>query len=214
MPPWSARCSIRSPAPSPRSRPMAPTTANPFTAPWPSAGSVRARAKQYRLSWDEANPGSCGLQDGQHGHAAAEELESAAIGGNMLMVAGARAEEAAQFIVCATEPSGGSGAFEAPHWSVAPFDAAVVLLQPVIQVSTGSVPHAFAQRGADRPGVAVVAIGRDPVRYHAGHRLGGTKERLRGSHVAVFTEQHVDQVPVPVDSAIQIAPAPVHLQVS
>src|SRR3954453_4430812 len=82
---------------------------------------------------DEANPGSCGLQDGQHCHAAAEELESAAIGGNMLMVAGARAEEAAQFIVCATEPSGGSGAFEAPHWSVAPFDTAVVLLQPVIQ---------------------------------------------------------------------------------
>src|SRR3954464_12517195 len=100
-------------------------------------GSARARARQYRLSWDEANPGSCGLQDGQHCHAAAEELESAAIGGNMLMVAGARAEEAAQFIVCATEPSGGSGAFEAPHWSVAPFDAAVVLLQPVIQVSTG-----------------------------------------------------------------------------
>src|SRR3954464_13376269 len=100
-------------------------------------GSVRARAKQYRLSWDEANPGSCGLQDGQHGHAAEEEPESAAIGGNMLMVAGARAEEAAQFIVCATEPSGGSGTFEAPHWSVAPFDAAVVLLQPIIQVSTG-----------------------------------------------------------------------------
>ena len=71
-----------------------------------SEGSVRARANQYRLSWDEANPGSCGLQDGQHGHAPPEELESAAIGGNMLMVAGARAEEVAQFIVCATEPSG------------------------------------------------------------------------------------------------------------
>src|SRR3954464_13420496 len=46
---------------------------------------------------------------------------------NMLIVAGARAEEAAQFIVCATEPSGGSGAFEAPHWSVTPFDAARVV---------------------------------------------------------------------------------------
>src|SRR3954462_7150550 len=96
-------------------------------------GSVRARASQYRLTWDEANPGSCGLQDGQNGHAAAEELVSAAIGGNTLMVAGARAEEAAQFIVCATEPRGGSGAFEAPHWSVAPLDTAVVLLQPIIQ---------------------------------------------------------------------------------
>jgi hypothetical protein len=129
------------------------------------------------------------------------------------MVAGTRAEEAAQFIVCATEPSGGSGAFEAPHWSVAPFDAAVVLLQPVIQVSTGSVPHAFAQRGADRPGVAVVAVCRDPVRCHAGHRLGRAEERLSGRHVAVLAEQHVDQVPVPVDGAIEIAPAPVHFQV-
>src|SRR3954451_17345611 len=82
----------------------------------------------------------------------------------MLMVAGARAEEAAQFIVCATEPSGGSGAFEAPHWSVAPFDAAVVLLQPVIQVSTGSVPHRI---GAKMPlpglgGAAVELYGATP----------------------------------------------------
>jgi hypothetical protein len=40
------------------------------------------------------------------------------------------------------------------------------------------VPHAFAQRGADGPGVAVVAVGRDPVRRDAGHRLGGAEERL------------------------------------
>jgi|tagenome__1003787_1003787.scaffolds.fasta_scaffold17694497_1 hypothetical protein len=40
-----------------------------------------------------ANPGSCGLQDGQHGRGPPEELESAAIGGNMLVVAGARAKE-------------------------------------------------------------------------------------------------------------------------
>ncbi len=96
------------------SRALSPVTGKPYGLAavcrvWRLAGSVRARAKQYRLSWDEANPGSCGLQDGQHGHAAEEELECAAIGGNMLMMAGARAEEAAQFIVCATEPSGGSG---------------------------------------------------------------------------------------------------------
>jgi hypothetical protein len=67
-------------------------------------GSVRARASQYRLSWDEADPGSRGLQDGQHRHGAAEELESAAISGHMLMVAGARAEKVAQFIVSPAEP--------------------------------------------------------------------------------------------------------------
>ena len=38
-----------------------------------SVGSVRARARQYRLNWNEANPGSCGLQDGQHGHGPPEE---------------------------------------------------------------------------------------------------------------------------------------------
>jgi hypothetical protein len=67
-------------------------------------GPVRARARQYRLSWDEANPGSCGLQDGQHRHTPPEKEESASVGGNVLMMAGMRAEEVAQFIVSATEP--------------------------------------------------------------------------------------------------------------
>src|SRR3954453_7774307 len=69
-------------------------------------GSVRTRASQCRLKWDEANPGSCGLQDGQHGHTPPEVEESAAIGGNMLMGAGAEAEEVAQFIVSPAEPGG------------------------------------------------------------------------------------------------------------
>src|SRR5690349_14363018 len=85
----------------------------------------------------------CGLQGGQHSHAAAEELESAAVGGNVLMMARARAEEVAQFIVSPAEPGGGSGALEALHGPVATFDAAVVLLQPVVQITTASVPHAF-----------------------------------------------------------------------
>src|SRR5690349_12784132 len=68
-----------------------------------ATGSVRARASQYRLNWNETNPGSCGLQDGQHGHTPPEE-ESAAVGGNVLVVAGMRAEKVAQLIVSATEP--------------------------------------------------------------------------------------------------------------
>src|SRR4051794_34113164 len=61
-----------------------------------SAGSVSTRARKYRLSWDEANPGLCGscdLQDGQHGRGPPEVEQSAAVGGHMLMVAGARAED-------------------------------------------------------------------------------------------------------------------------
>src|SRR3954464_4530597 len=68
------------------------------------AGSVSALASQYRLKWNEANPGSCGLQDGQHGHTPPEVEQSAAIGGNMLVGAGARTEEVAEFVVSATEP--------------------------------------------------------------------------------------------------------------
>jgi len=131
----------------------------------------------------------------------------------MLMLARARAEKVAQFIVSATEPSGGSRTFEAPHGPVSAFDAAVILLQPVIQVGTGPVPHTLAQRGADRPGVAVVAVGRDPVRRDAGRRLGRAEERLGGRHVAVLAQENVDQVPVLVDGAIQIAPAAVDLHI-
>src|SRR3954471_1348576 len=166
-------------------------------------GSVGTRARKYRLNWNEADPGSCGLQDGQHGRGPPEVEQSAAIGGYVLMVAGAEAEEVAQFIVSAAEPGGRSGALQAPHGPVATFDAPVVLLQPVVQVGTGPVPHILAELGPDRPGVAVMAVGRDPVRDHAGDRLGGAEERLRGRHVAVLTEQHVDQGPVPVDGAIQ-----------
>ncbi len=69
-------------------------------------GSVRARASKYNLcSRTGGDVPSRGFQDGQHRHGAAEELESAAIGGNVLMMARARAEEVAEFVVCATEPS-------------------------------------------------------------------------------------------------------------
>src|SRR4051812_15451786 len=37
-------------------------------------------------------------------------------------------------------------------------------LQPIVQGDAGPEPHAFAQRGADRPRIAVAAVGRDPVR--------------------------------------------------
>ena len=70
-------------------------------------GSVSTRASKYSLcSRTGGNVPSRGFQDGQHGHGAAEELESAAIGGNMLVVAGARTEKVAQFIVSPAEPGG------------------------------------------------------------------------------------------------------------
>src|SRR4051812_37915848 len=56
-------------------------------------------ANQYRLSWDEAHPGSRGLQDGQHCRGPPEVEQPAPVGGNVLVVAGAKTEDVAQFIV-------------------------------------------------------------------------------------------------------------------
>src|SRR4051812_17027051 len=74
-------------------------------------------------------------------------------------------------------------ALEAPHGPVAAFDAAVILLQPIVQGGAGPVPHILAQRRADGAGVAVVAVRRDPVRRDAGHRFGGAEARLGGCHI-------------------------------
>src|SRR4051794_5847333 len=87
-------------------------------------GSVRARAKQYCLSWDEANPGSCGLQDGQHGHAAAEELVSAAIGGNMLIVGGGGGGGGGLLSIWVRANEGGAGGCGRPPWLVVPTSCA------------------------------------------------------------------------------------------
>ena len=49
---------------------------------------------------------SCGSEDAQHGHGPAKEEQSAAAGGDVLVVAGAKAEEVAQLVVTSAEPGG------------------------------------------------------------------------------------------------------------
>jgi hypothetical protein len=71
------------------------------------------------------------LKDVQYRYRAAEELESAAVGGNMLMLAGAGAEKVAKLIMTPTEPGGRSGAFEAPHRSVSAFDSPMIEVDPI-----------------------------------------------------------------------------------
>lgn len=45
------------------------------------------------------------------------------------------------------------------------------------------MPHALAEHRADRPGIRVVAVSRDPVRHDARHRLCQSKESLGGGEV-------------------------------
>jgi hypothetical protein len=63
-------------------------------------GSVSTRASKYSLcSRTCGDVSSCGLQDGQHGRGPPEVEQSLAVGGNMLVMAGAEAEKVAEFIV-------------------------------------------------------------------------------------------------------------------
>lgn len=51
----------------------------------------------------------CGFEDAQHDHGSAEGEQSAASGGNVLVVAEAEAEKVAELIVASAEPGGRSG---------------------------------------------------------------------------------------------------------
>ena len=76
------------------------------------------------------------------------ESEATSDGGNGLVVATAATKKIAQFAVLSAEATSGLIGFEAPHTSDPPLDAAVVLLEPVIQIGTGPVPDRPSERSA------------------------------------------------------------------
>jgi hypothetical protein len=68
----------------------------------------------------------------------------------MLAVKGADTEEVTKLIMATTEPAGGDKTSEATHTSYPSLDAAVILLQPIVQVDV----HGFEGR-VDRDGVYI-----------------------------------------------------------
>jgi len=54
----------------------------------------------------------------------------------------------------------------------------MILLEAVVQVLVRPMPHTLAEFCPDRPGICVVAVGRDPVRRYAGDRLCRSEEGL------------------------------------
>src|SRR3954451_14586356 len=110
-------------------------------------------------------------------------------------------------------------ALEPEHRPGLAFDAAVILLDPVV------VPAAAAVAGeapelttplhlAQRAGIALEAVGHDSA-WIAGvlatKRLA--EETFGGLLVALGAEQEVDGLPGAVDGAVEVAPLPVHSHV-
>src|ERR1700692_2741206 len=107
-----------------------------------------------------------------------------------------------EFVVTSTEASGGPRTLEASHRSVSSFDPTMVLLNPIIQISVGSVLHSIAQFGPDRARVTVVTVRRDARGNDAGHHFSGPKECFRRLHVARLAQPHVYQSAVAIDRTI------------
>jgi hypothetical protein len=126
--------------------------------------------------------------------------------GDDLIVTATRAKKIAEFAVFSTEALGGIVAFEASHTSDPAFNATMVLFKTIVQVGTGPMPHGLAQHGANRSGVRAMTICRDPVRSKAHGRLGRAEKGLGRLHIAMLAQHRVDQVSVPVDRPVVVAP--------
>src|SRR5690348_1957759 len=81
----------------------------------------------------------------------------------------------------------------------------------VVEVYVRPVPNRFAELAPDRGRVGVVPISRDPVWNNVGHRLGGTKECLCGSEIAMLAQHHIHQVTIAINGPVQVAPLAVDL---
>src|SRR5215213_3737028 len=145
-----------------------------------------------------------GLENRKRSRSATGVKQATAAGGDMLVVAGAEAEEVAELVVASTEALGRGEALETPHTSCAPFHAAVVLLQSVVFVGAGPVRDPPAEHGADRPRVGAVPVRGDAVRGDAGDGPRRAEEGPGRRHAAVLAEHGVDEVAVAVDRPIQI----------
>jgi hypothetical protein len=96
--------------------------------------------------------------------------------GEGLIAVGRRAKERTDLIEQATEARSRAAMSEPAHRSIPLLDAAMILLQMVIQVAIGPVDDLLPEHCADRSWIGVMPIGRDPGRPHTRHGPRGAEE--------------------------------------
>src|SRR5580698_6051443 len=93
-----------------------------------------------------------GFQHTQNRCGTAKKMEPAAVGGDCLIGSGAGTEEVTQLVVGLAKSAGRSWALEPARWTIAAYDAAMISLQPVIQILAVAMSHTGAQGRPDRTG--------------------------------------------------------------
>jgi hypothetical protein len=84
------------------------------------------------------------------------------------------------------------------HGACTLFDAAMVLLQMVVQVTVGAMAHGFPQLRLDSLGIGVMTVTGDTRWDTAGNGACGPEEGFRCRAVAPLTQQDIDQVPIAI----------------
>ena len=151
----------------------------------------------------------------QRAHLAPAFLEEAALlgEGDGFVEVGAGAEVVAEFVMGRAEAGSGVEGAEPAHGIVALLDAPVILLDPVVHVAAGAMAHVGAERLPHRTRIGVVPIGGHLLR-RLPHRLQRTGEEPLGRvHVPRLAQHGLHQVAIRVDRPIEVAPAPLHLDV-
>ena len=147
------------------------------------------------------------LHDTEYSSGSSGKAEAADGGGYNLVVTATGTEEISEFTVLAAEAVGGLMTLEAAHTSVPALDAAMIPFEAVVQGSAGPMSDGLAHYSAERPRIGAMSIRRHPLRAVAHGCPGQAEEGLGCLHVPVLAQHGVDQVPVPVDCPIQVAPA-------
>src|SRR5262245_46580787 len=95
---------------------------------------------------------------------------------------------------------------KAQHRVVSLFDAPVVPFNTTIQICIAAMLHLRAECFPDRPRVGIVAVGGELSQRCARDGLAAAKEARGGIHVPRVAERGVDQLALPVNGPVQIAP--------
>ncbi len=89
----------------------------------------------------------------------------------------------------------------------------MILLNPVVQVLTGSVQHFTAKDAMNFPWIRRVFVGGHAIRFVANSLDSLLEECFSGLQITFFAQHRIDQVPGTVNSTVQIAPVTLDLHV-
>ena len=91
------------------------------------------------------------------------------------------------------------------HRVISLFHAAVILLDPSIQVGAAAMFHFGTKDLADGARIRIVAITGHLARNLPGNGDSATKEPLGSRHVARLTEHRVDEIAFTIDRTVQVS---------